>query len=108
VPPFICGWVILVAFLGGIASTALQATQQAVAMHMIYFGGFPSASLADSGASSSPASTQNAQFGIAVFVLCFSAAVSMLPMSILNRLAHASFAWLLFAATYVPSERQCV
>ena len=40
-----------------------------------------------------------AQFGIACFVLCLCAVGTMLPMRHINKLALASLAWLIFAAT---------
>lgn len=46
------GWVSLVAFLGGLATCSLQATQQVVSMSLIYNYGFPTAS------GGSPAATQ--------------------------------------------------
>jgi len=47
------GWVSLVAFLGGLATCSLQATQQVVSMSLIYNYGLPTAS------GGSPAATQN-------------------------------------------------
>ena len=47
------GWVSLVAFLGGLATCSLQATQQVVSMSQIYHYGFPTPS------GGSPAATQN-------------------------------------------------
>lgn len=85
---------ILVAFLGGIASTALQAMEQAVAMRMIWTYGFDTEA-------GTPTTTQLGQFGIAVSLLVVSAIVSLLPMRYINKLAYASFYWLLFAATLI-------
>ena len=92
------GWVILVAFFGGLASIALQSTQQAVAMHMMYYGGFPSADASDAKA---PATTQNAQYGITIFTLCVCAFVSAFPTRVINKLAHVSFGWLVLGALLI-------
>ena len=83
---------ILVAFFGGGCSIGLQAMYQVTAMRQIYYYGFDTAT-------TSPAAPQLGQFGIAIAVLVFGAAFASLPMRYLNRIAVASFCWLLLGAS---------
>ncbi len=85
----------LVAFLGGLATYSLQATQQLSSMSMMYHYGFATP------AGGAPGSTQAGQFGVAVAILVFGAAASLIPIRHVNRLALASFAWLALAATAI-------
>jgi hypothetical protein len=94
-PPFLVGWISLVAFLGGLATCSLQAMQQAVSMSIMYNYGFPTE------AGTAPAGTQSGQFGVAVAILCFGAVASLVPIKHVNRLAYASFAWLIMAAVLI-------
>jgi amino acid transporter len=89
------GWVSLVSFLGGMATYALQAMQQVVSMNLMYHYGFATPS------GGAPSSTQSGQFGIAVAILCFGAVCSLIPIRHVNRLALASFSWLLMAAVTI-------
>lgn len=63
-------------------------------MNMMYNYGFDSHN-------GSPSSFQEAQFGMAVFVLVVCATLSAVPMRYINKLALASFVWLLLAATLI-------
>ena len=94
-PPFLVGWVSLVAFLGGLATCSLQAMQQVVSMSQMYHYGFPTPS------GKSPAATQNGQFGVAVAILCFGALMSLIPIKHVNRLALASFSWLIMSVVLI-------
>ena len=89
------GWVSLVAFLGGLATCSLQAMQQVVSMSQMYHFGFPTP------AGKSPAATQNGQFGVAVAILCFGALMSLIPIKHVNRLALASFSWLILSVVLI-------
>jgi len=64
-------------------------------MSLMYNFGFPTA------AGKSAAATQKGQFGIAVSVLCFGAAASLVPIKHINRLSLASFLWLGLATTAI-------
>lgn len=90
-PPFVIGWMILVAFFGGGCSISLQGMYQVTAMRMMFYYGFDTDT-------SSPAAPQLGQFGIAVAVAAFGAVVSCLPMRHLNKIAVASFSWLIVGA----------
>ena len=85
----------LVAFLGGLATYSLQAMQQVVSMSQMFHFGFATP------AGKSPAATQEGQFGIAVAVLCIGAVASLIPIKHVNRLALASFAWLIMAVVTI-------
>ena len=61
---------------------------QATAMRQIYYYGFDTAT-------TSPATSQLGQFGIAVAVIAFGGLFSVFPMRYLNKIAVASFIWLI-------------
>lgn len=90
-PPFLVGWLIMVSFLGGQCSIALQAMYQVVAMRQMYYYGFDTAN-------TSPTPSQPGQFGVAVAVLVFGAVMSALPMRYLNKVSLASLTWLVLGA----------
>jgi amino acid transporter len=62
---------------------------------MMYHYGFATPS------GKAPSTTQDGQFGIAVAILCFGALMSLIPIRHVNRLALASFTWLLIAAVSI-------
>ena len=64
---------------------------QVTAMRQIYYYGFDTNL-------TSPTTTQGGEFGIAVAVIMFGAIFACLPMRWLNKIALASFSWLLIGA----------
>ena len=114
-PPFMVGWMILIAFFGGQCSIALQAMFQATAMRRTFGPAAagsaprrrshpPPASTAEifyygfDTELTSPTTSQGGEFGIGVAVIMFGAIGACLPMRLLNKFALASFTWLLLGA----------
>lgn len=100
IPPFVAGWVMLIGFLGGITSSAIVTMEQvthtdgafggshalthvvhsqAIAMNMMYTYGYQGTTV-NSPQHVSITVTQNAQFGIAVFVLVICYLCTSIPM----------------------------
>ena len=82
-PAYVVGWVTMLALFGGI-STSVQASNQIVAMHMMFTYGEPSA-----------ATTQTGQWAIAEACNLVGVAVSLMPIHYTDKLASLALAWLL-------------
>lgn len=108
-PPYVLGWVLYLSYIGGIVSYEFQATQQLLAMRLMWANGklgTPPGALGNTDSvpfgiplpnERSPP-FQNAMFGIMVCFTVFHSAINFLPVSRINTLALCSFTWLLFGA----------
>lgn len=111
-PPYLQGWVLWLGLIGGVAGYQFQIAQQLLAMRLIWANGklgTPPGALGDVSSVSfgvplpnqEAPKFQRAMFGIMAGFMTLHSCANFLPVRQINRLAIASFMWLLGACAVI-------